>query len=72
MTVEIVDVRLTPEIAKRARVWIDGREVTARCYRADAVTGTVWLYKVHRNGQIVDPIQYEFAVGKVEIRVRPE
>jgi hypothetical protein len=72
----IVDLRLTPDEAKFARVWVDGVEVTAWCYSADTVTGTAWVYKVDNKGNLVRdergaPVT-TFLTGVVRVQVMKE
>lgn len=42
--------------ARRTRVWLDGVEVTARCFYADGRRGVVRLYAITPDGRFqVDP-----------------
>lgn len=38
---------------RRARVWLDGVEVTSRCFYADGRRGVVRLFKHDANGHVV-------------------
>jgi len=58
---------------KRARVWLDDRDVTRECFMADDVLGNVGLFVRDSNGHIIKDgyggPQEVFLQGKVRIEV---
>ncbi len=61
-------------VANRCKVFVNGVDVTNRCYTADEEKGIVWCYKWNEEKRVfLDPIKNEAAQktlrGKVEIIV---
>lgn len=60
-------------LARRCRAWIDGQEITSRCYYADDARGVVRVYKLNDEGkkyQVNGEVATEELQGAVELTDR--
>jgi hypothetical protein len=58
--------------ARRSRAWLNGEEVTSRCFYADDRRGIVGLYRLNADGEkyLEDPRTHEPLTGGVRVYVR--